>query len=291
MMFTCSKTGEWWRGGQRTGSRCRFLSWCLDSHYRRSRPSQWGPSSRNTRAKYIDNLALSRPSRSNSICSIQFISNLRLEDIPIKNGLSVVFLVFLWHYFLDYSLRDTFVINLLENRKQGFIIILGWRFLSILSPFTPTDAWREESSCKIIMPLLEWTICYLAWLSSPLCNVFEWVVKIYWGWEISFTKKSLGGQLHLRYGCKESSETFYCSRNMQNICLVKFYNDSLVAYFLEFFLCVENINLIGVLFNFPVDCWLMKWNHSTFKCFSPSGWEEKLRSTCLMRLEQIEADL
>ena len=35
---------------------------------------------------------------------------------------------------------------------------------------------------------------------------------------------------------------------MQNICLVKFYNDSLVAYFLEFFLCVENINLISSVF-------------------------------------------
>lgn len=81
------------------------------------------------------------------------------------------------------------------------------------------------------MPLLEWTICYLAWLFSPLYDAVEWMVKIYWGWEISFTKKSLGGQLHLRYGCKESSETFYCSRNMQNICLVRFYNDSLVAYF------------------------------------------------------------
>ena len=32
---------------------------------------------------------------------------------------------------------------------------------------------------------------------------------------------------------------------MQNICLVKFYNDSLVAYFLEFFLRVEDINLIS----------------------------------------------
>ena len=68
-----------------------------------------------------------------SICSIQFISNLRLEDIPIKNGLSVVFLVFLRDYFLDYSLRDTLVINLLENRKQGFVIILVWAFLSLLS--------------------------------------------------------------------------------------------------------------------------------------------------------------
>ena len=205
MRLTCSKTGEWWRGVQRTETQCRFLSWCLDSHYRRSRPSRWDQSIHNTRAKYIDNLTLSRPSRSHSICSIQFISNLRLEDIPIKNGLSVVFLVFLRDYFLDYSLRDTLVINLLENRKQGFIIVL---VSTLEHAFTPTDAWREESSCKIITPLLEWTICYLALLSSPLCNVFEWVVKIYWGWEISFTKKSLGGQLHLRYGCKESSEHF-----------------------------------------------------------------------------------
>ena len=39
---------------------------------------------------------------------------------------------------------------------------------------------------------------------------------------------------------------------MQNICLVRFYNDSLVAYFLEFFSCVENINLTAAMFHFSL---------------------------------------
>ena len=268
MRLTCSKTGEWWRGVQRTGTQCRFLSWCLDSHYRRSRPSRWDQSIHNTRAKYIDNLTLSRPSRSHSICSIQFISDLRLEDIPIKNGLSVVFLVFLRDYFLDYSLRDTLVINLLENRKQGFIIVL---VSTLEHAFTPTDAWREESSCKIITPLLEWTICYLALLSSPLCNVFEWVVKIYWGWEISFTKKSLGGQLHLRYGCKESSEHFIALEICKTFALLSSTMIPLLHTLSNSFWVLKISISSHLMFHFSVHCWLMKWNHSTFKCFSPSG--------------------
>ena len=90
-------------------------------------------------------------------------------------------MIALW---LGYELDNVFLYPLTTRCLKSGIILQNnhWRYLSV------------------------WTICYLAWLSSPLCNVWMGGKNILRMRNILNTKKSLGGQLHLRYGCKAPAQ-------------------------------------------------------------------------------------